>query len=426
MKQNQAHNVAWLYKMHELYYNGIPDKYDNLGNKIKGVEPDPNKAIEYLQKACALGQNPLMWLKLASIYQNGMYKLEPQLQTAAQYYRQIMQNFPYRDIYLEASEQLDNVQQESNNIATYRWLNLKYTPKKNAHHDKIAKMLRTQGQGGGAAVRPVVGEVVAARDLFRTNNTNTVLLGQDFGDLVRQDPNNAVILDPNDRRRNDAHNTHNSQVVSTVANSLKKLKGATTLTMTPAGTVRALRSYIGSKPNCDKKEDAFKSLDSIERNIIPVSSVNMKEIDALNIVWNRINEDHNDNSDDLKEILYGQLADMQEHGKSVCATGRLERVVDTLSTFDNNVAIKPTYVINDEMMLKASQIHEDMLKAYEKEHGEARLKLMEEGRAPDQMEYENKIKKSITDGLQKDYVDSGILTQEKFQAQVDKWIDDVV
>src|SRR5207253_1333594 len=29
----------------DLYYNGIPDKYDNNGFKIKGVPPDPDLAL---------------------------------------------------------------------------------------------------------------------------------------------------------------------------------------------------------------------------------------------------------------------------------------------------------------------------------------------------------------------------------------------
>lgn len=40
------------------------------------------------------------------------------------------------------------------------------------------------------------------------------------------------------------------------------------------------------------------------------------------------------------------MADMMEHGKVCCVTGRLTRILDALNVIDDAVVIKPTYAIN--------------------------------------------------------------------------------
>jgi hypothetical protein len=400
---------ADYYKLHELFYNGIPDKYDLQGNKIKGVAPDPKKAIYYLELICEKG-NPDMWFKLASIYQNGMYNFDPNLQQARSFYQDIMNRFPQ---HLEqAQDALTDVITEINNIQTYGWLNLDYKPKKNTHHDKIKAMLArvgARGQGGG--INSLIGGVaIKAADLFRATPAATVNAG------------NAVNVDVNAVGHNDNHNTHNSQVVGTVAHSLNKLKKGTTITSCLSDSLKQIRNFLGGKPSCDRRQDAHKSLDSIERNIIPITSINMKESEALNILWNRINDEtHTDNQSDIKDIFYGQLADMQEHGKSVCATGRLSRMVDTLNTFDADVVIKPTYAIDQEMMEKAGKLREDLYKDLPQDQADK----LRAGTAQGQDAFDTKARETIVSTLTKDYVDTGIMTENAFTKTVEGWIDEI-
>ena len=431
---NNENEEQRLYELHELYYNGIPDKYDSNGNKIKGIKPDPHKAIKYLKDACRYG-NPNLWMKLASIYKNGMYNLDPDLDVAMEYYTYILNNYPqYQDIVLNAEEQLNNIEREKAEIYTYKWLNLPRPKRVNAHHEKIKKQWnntttpfqRTQQNNNN----------IEPHNLFRADNNDTFFLIDEnelalnqalFNDLdtIRNGNEHVIITNPDDRRYNDMHNTHNSQVVSTIARSLKKMKDTTTINTNGAECLKQIRSYIETLPDCDKKRDAFKSLNSIEKNFIPVSSVDMKEIDVLNLVWNRINNSpqHGRHRDELKNILYNQLADMQEHGKSVCSTGRLTRIVDTLNTFDKEVEIKPTYVINQEMMNKAAKIRSDLLDEYEKEHGKSQRQQIEIGTATNQQAFDQQLKDKILQTLKEDYVDTEIMTENKFDAEVGKWID---
>lgn len=394
------------YKAHLLYYNGIPDKYDNFGNKVKGVRPDPKKALEYLSRACELSTDPNLWLKLGSIYQNGMYNLDPDLQMARNLYIQMGQRFPGHAS--EIQDRINEVVTEINNINTYKWLNIKYTPKKNVHHEKIKALIKGTSRPGLFGTLLNGGATIVDR-IFRATG---------------QDQDQGQTTDVNAVGYNDRHNTHNSQVVGTVANSMKKIREGTEIKKSIPETVREIRDYIKQKPDCDRRNDALKSLDSIERNIIPITSVDMKESEALNVVWNRINsEHHKDHQEDIKDIFYQQLADMQEHGKSVCATGRLSRMVDTFSTFDKDVAIKPTYVINKEMMDKAGQIREQMYQEYD-EYVANKLRA---GTADPEMqdEFDKKVRTNIIETLTKDYVDTGIMTENAFVKNVEEWVDEI-
>jgi hypothetical protein len=256
-------------------------------------------------------------------------------------------------------------------------------------------------------------QVIATADFFRA------------GTGTRTGTND---IDPDAINANDAHNTHNSQVVATVGLSLQKLQNALVhSTITPASTsLQEIRAYLNSLRNCDKKDDALKTLDTIERNIIPVSSINMTESEALNLVWNRIASDkHKENRNNIKEILYERLADAQEHGKSVCATGRLERIVDSLNTFDEAISIKPTYAIVQEMMDKAGKVRSEFFQNYENTNGPEARKQVELGTAVDQNVADQNMKDAIVQTLRRDYVDTNIMTDNKFQTEINKWIDTI-
>jgi hypothetical protein len=399
-------SIEDYYTLYELYYNGIPDKYDLKGNKIRGIAPDAHKAIHCLRTICEHGY-PNMWFKLASIYQNGMYNFEPNLEQARVLYQELMNRFPaYID---QAQDAMTDVITEINNISTYSWLNLKYTPRKNTHHDKIKAML-ARHIGTKASSGPIGywnHTPIKAIDLFRAPASVTITAGA---------------TDINAINHNDNHNTHNSQVVGTVAHSLNRLKKDTTIVSTVSDTLKQIRDFLSGKPQCDRTQDAYKSLDSIERNIIPITSIDMKESDALNIIWNRINDEkHKDNQKDIKDIFYTQLADMQEHGKSVCATGRLSRMVDTLNTFDETVVIKPTYAINQEMMEKAGKIREDLYQELPKQQADQ----LRAGTAPGQDDFDMRAREKIISALTKDYVDTGIITENAFTKTVEGWIDEI-
>jgi len=405
---------GYFYKLHELYYNGVPDKYGLDGNKIKGVEPDAKKSLFYLRKAIACRNDPKLWFVMGSIFQNGMYNMDPDLDAASQIYSYIYNRYAGTEEAGTAWDEYQNTMHEMQTRKTYGLLNLKYTPKKNEHHEKIKKLFNKTAAGNPLTFTAPHTTRVNGGNFFRAAPGNA---GADEG---------AVVLAIDDHRRNDMHNTHNSQVVSTVANSVNKLKEITSMNIPLAQTVQDIRNLIMGKASCDRRDDALKSLESIERNILPISSVNMKETDVLNIIWNRINsQEHENSKNDIKDIFYNQLSDMQEHGKSVCPTGRLERLVDTLNTFDKAVAIKPTYIINQEMMNKAEAIRDQLYNKVKDEKGESMVTQYQNGTAADQDQFDQQLKDKIVNELDTDYVKTGIVTENKFKTLTEKWIDEI-
>lgn len=430
-QNNQNMKKKYIYrKLHDLYYNGVPEKYDLRGNKIKGIKPDPTKAINYLTLAHQYGDNEA-FLKLAQIHHNGMYNFEPNLSKAEQYYKEAINNSSDRDQLLNAQEGLHKLIEERKEASVYNWLNIKNKKKKNEHHIKCENIWNprqpqtqtinslftntfTQQTQTTRPRRPTL-------NLFKANNRR---YRHPTGVRTErmEDPVAIIVTRDATPNYNDAHNTHNSQVLSTIKNSLNKLKKSTKIITPLPNTLRDIRSYINSLPRSDKRTDALNSLDSIEKSTSPLTFCKMKEVDALNLVWNRIHNDkHNSNRSDLKDTLFNELAEMQEHGKTVCSTGKFTRIVDTLNVVDDEVAIKPTYAINQEMMNKSANIRKDMLSKY----SESQQKELDMGTSNMQEQFESDLKNKIRADLKKDYVDSKILTEKKFNNELNKWIDHI-
>ena len=152
----------------------------------------------------------------------------------------------------------------------------------------------------------------------------------------------------------------------------------------------------------------------------------MSEKDALNLVWNRIHSElHKGNQDDLKRNLFNELADMQEHGITVCSTGKFNRIIDTLNMADPVVSITHSKAIRPEMMTRSSKIREDALHVFETNHNKAERDLIEMGTAEESVQntFDDNLKTTIKDTLKKEYVDSKIMSQSKFNKELEEWID---
>lgn len=420
LEQNsQNMKKKYIYrKLHDLYYNGVPDKYDLRGNKIKGIKPDSTKAINYLTLAYQYGDNEAL-LKLAQIHHNGMYNFEPRLEKAEQYYKEAINNLNSKDKIIDAEEGLKNVIEERKRLSVYNWLNIKNNKKrKNDHHIKCENIWN-----------PPQTQTETINTIFTNTGRSELLLNNrryrhPTGVRSERVENPVLLIQTQDAipNYNDAHNTHNSQVLSTIKNSLDKLKRSTKIIKDTPNSLREIRSYINSLPQSDKKQDALNSLDSIEKSTSPLTFCKMKEVDALNLVWNRIyNDKHKSNRSDLKNTLFNELAEMQEHGKTVCSTGKFTRIVDTLNVVDDEVSIKPTYAINQEMMNKSANIRKELLSKYSEEE----RKQLDMGTSNIQEQFESELKNKIRSDLKKDYVDSNILTENKFNNEINKWIDHI-
>jgi hypothetical protein len=196
-----------------------------------------------------------------------------------------------------------------------------------------------------------------------------------------------IIQNVNRSPRSDSQNVHDSSVVKSVKAALNKL-GPSALSME--------QTLVNVRVALADNEDALKGLDLIETNTIPVSSLEMREVDVLRKVWARIEtESDAEKKENMRDMLVGRIA---ECGKEAsCASGRVARVVDSLATFDEAVNLRPLWALRQEMMAKASVLQS------------------EESDVP--------LEKRLHDHFTTDYVETGLMTAEVMQAELESWGD---
>ncbi len=420
---DRAHRLAYHTMLYDLYYVGIPDRYDNNGNKIKGVEPNAQQVVKHLKKIITYSpvlQKGEARLKLAKLYHLGMHKFAPQLHVAKRMYTSMMVGGGLTDeVYAQTEELLKQINKDiyEDHVNQYR---LRRTHGARVHPPETEARTLNKDRRKNFANSPVwenlPGNVRNNRDPVQVVEIPRRL------EIVTLP---AIPLPPvqtGNGRNDDPQNTHDSQVLSTTITSINNLKKNTKMRKSLPTSLNEIRRFLNNLPETDKRADALKSLNRIERNTSRFAFADMKEVDVLNLVWNRIHSDvHSDNLKAVKESLFNQLADMQEHGVTVCATGRFTRLVDTLNVIDNEVTIKPSYVINQEMMNKSAKIRDAMLNTY----SEGDRKELEKGTSCKQEQFDQNLKDTIVETLKEDYVKTKILSQEKFDQQINQWIDDI-
>ena len=148
--------------------------------------------------------------------------------------------------------------------------------------------------------------------------------------------------------RSDSQNVHDSGIVRSIAVSLSKLPEPH-LSMTDAlGAARRI---------CANRSDAIRVIDAMERNTTPLTSLGITEAEVLRKVVSRIeradSEEKRQNMADMLAIELQACAD-----GDTCTSGRVARVVDSLSALDDGVVLKPSWVIRQEMMSTASTMGE--------------------------------------------------------------------
>lgn len=408
-----GHQVSKLLELGDLYTNGIPDKYDMYGRKLTGVPPFPDRAIDAFTAAANMGSIQALF-KLAKIYHYGLGEMDPDITTANNYYNQVLSSSNYT-LRLLAQEKLDEIETEQRPATSvtswFKYSTSKFMNGISRLNDPLSKFLD-----------PLGGSKVDITTIFRvppnTNNQITINAQAPAQQGGQAADNTTGIA-------NDMHNVHDHSVIATIKKSYENLAKDTKITTPKNKCCRELRNFVGGFLKNDKKTDALIALDAVERSFLPHTGIDATESDVLALVWNRMNGKFASDAEaqqTIKENLANGLCEMIEHGKVCCVTGRLSRILDSLNIIDEAVQIKPTFAINQEMMDKAAKISQDMI-----------------DNAPDDVKNDynnakdtsavtaltNDIRKKIRTELSRDYVDSGILTKEGFDAQINKWIDSI-
>lgn len=432
-QRNHLNNISKKLETYKklgfLYRDGVPDKYDLSGKKIKGVPPNAEKAIAFFRKAHEFGYL-YGQLKIAKIYQHGMHNFEPQLEKALELYKEIVKTTPSPLIKKKALANFRELEDNMRDKSVHQWLNLDW---KNPHANKKYQFKQpTYFQGG------VQQNMVRTQPTANTNPVNVEALFRASRRLINQARGNEVQRggdrerDPADiadednapaQTRNDMHNVHDSGVLGTIRKSIQNLQENCEITKSVPQSVKEVRGWINGFPDNDKKQDALQALDAIERSYIPLSSTNIREVDALNLVWNRIHSPINkDNQSTLKDNLFDELCECIEHSKPVCSTGRFTRMLDTLNVIDPQVTIKPMYAIREEMMQKCGNIRDKIVQSLPEQERPLLDSLTENST---QIDFEKRFKSAIKNEFKNDYVDSNIMTEQQLENELNGWIDSI-
>jgi hypothetical protein len=375
-------------EMYMLYHDGIEDKYDRNGQKIKGVHPNPTQALYHIQKAIDLGYTKGHIL-VGKLYQFGIHNFPIDLEKAKECYKHIVDNqLEYADNAVYNLQLIANQESSKKDNYIMKWLNIPIghrivTPKHVIEEEKI-------------------------------KNDSIKIVREEHSDDPDQ-PQERVLK--NDIVT-DTQNVHDHTLIKTVNESILKLKKGTELTVPMEDTLKDLRTHIESKTTNDKKTDALKTLDTIERNHQELIAFKMKEVDLLHLLWNRIVNNHKDKPD-LKDNVYDQLADSVEHDNVVCSTGRFTRLLDSLNVVDDNVHIKSRALINRELMDKSSMIRAEMR---EKCTPSEQKDLDSPNDTPFSFEFTERMKNRIRKDFYMDYVKTNVLTQDELDTELNVWI----
>jgi hypothetical protein len=159
--------------------------------------------------------------------------------------------------------------------------------------------------------------------------------------------------------QNDKHNVHDSSINASLKQSYQALKTSVypiAETKSLSEVMKEIRDLCESNSKPETSENALKALDTIEKSVTPVSSLNdEKEANVLCTVYHRFKQQNHDTT-----LLVEKLAECIEKGTTVCTTGRVARVIDSLNVIDPLVSLKPRWAVRQEINQIASKLREEI------------------------------------------------------------------
>lgn len=401
-----------------LFQAGIPDRWTSNGDLIRGHAPDAATSIAAYDELMNRGEVDIL-PDFSALLEHGVAGQEDLVDRRKAFELNRMRldflNDPYeRYGVLESVERLSDLPWQIREAQT-----LKPEIMNDIAFAAIERVAKN------AARRPPIGTVLgtAAIDfptrVARARRHETQPVAANAG------------LDG--RQRDDLQNSHDSGVVRTVNVSVKNLQNILgpedRRQYDTVASLRQVRDSINdSAVSDDKKNSAIQALDTIERNNELLTGAGIHEVDLINLVWNRVHhEDNTTNQQALRENLIDELSGCVEHGASVCASGRFNRIIGSLNGADEKVDIKPEWATKQELINKAGVLYKEHIQKLAEEE---RIALEAIDPTEPQQQMASRLAVDIKDNIRNDfkqaYVDSGVMSQEKLDVELSKWIDDVI
>jgi hypothetical protein len=424
-EEENSTSINKIINMAHIYHHGKPDTYINNGNfKINGLKPQPIKAIKCYMFLIENGYYQYI-LDLASIYHYGCYQFLPQIDNAIKIYEKIIElNYPLLNTI--AQQKLNELYNNPPiiNDSDYYYKQQSHSQEKEKQSSSISSQTSTI-----LFQPPHKQEGNIIYDIFNYDFLNPEIINNNIEQLEEINNNNRQNINHILLNRPNSQNIHDSGIVNSIKSSINKIKQNTPIKINKEESFNQIKNIIQNyNIGNTKKIDAIKALDHINNINGYVSSINMNEKDVLNLIWNRINNtDDNNNKNIIIENLINELSECIENNSTVCTQGRISRLVDSLNLIDKDVIIKDDITYRRELLNKASKIRNDI---YEKLNDNEKIivdKINPEKNENEFVEkYENDLKNNIYQQLKNEYVDNGLMEENKFKNEINKWINDII
>ncbi len=403
-----------------ILHDGVADRYTSYGQIIQGIAADPNAARQVYEELLKRGDTSIAesYARLLEFGIAGRDDIKDP-QKAMRMYK--IHYDTLSDPY-ERYEALDALERLAGNAFFVSALKTQafneIAESNRVNFNNLTAKINANQNGAKATANPYS---------IRTTNEDIWMLPPDAFRAPDIKYDAATTILP--AIRADAHNSHDSGVTRTVKASVDRLRNVVKdpEISTPVA-VRQIRDMIkDSSASDDRRRNAIMALDTIERNNQFMTVADSTEVDLLSLVWNRVHQpDNADNQQALRDNLVDELSECIEHNKPTCATGRFNRIIGTLNGVDEIVDIKPTWAISREMIDKAGVIYKNKVESLNDREQKA-LESIDPSDEQRQIAEEKMggIKDDIRADFKKNYVDTGIMTDEKLDVEMSKWIDHI-
>ena len=405
-------NNGEILKLARLYHHGS-----------KNDKPNAKEAIKYYKEAIRRGYFGEI-ANLAKIFQYGIYGFPPNAKIAKKLHN-ILRNSEDNRLKIDAEEEINFGEEndaifEQNNNAIF-WQN----------DDDIFRQ-NNEYYGNDITVQE---QYDLINDIFEYDfdeiynfpvpNDTDVFFNFDYiiPEEIMIEENNEIMNGGNLRNnipailnnRNDSQNVHDSGVVNSLKETIKKLKENTPNEISKEEAMVQIRNYT-------KNLKAQKTMDGIERNTVPVYDTDLTLSDALTMVWNRIHTYSPENQEIAKDNLINELVESIENDRAVCTAGKFTRIFDALNVIDNDVKIINNDTIKNEIFSKAAKIRENVYNSLSENDREIVDKLDVNDLEKDVIDkYEKNVVDNIRNELHNNYANSKIVTKEYLDKELDKW-----
>lgn len=414
-----------------LIYNVF--KYLNTEDNLEKArfyhrQSDGKNALIYYHK-CIYDNNYFVLIDIAKIYNYGLNNIDKNIYLANKYYLSFL-NFNKKFSTIESRKyetyvrnKLDQIKIENDKHIKLEDKNKKINNEINSFNDINEYLTRNilenfdnktlfkNQQITQRIMQPInqninmVGNILPIPPVIR--NVNAVVNA--FVNAPANPVN--VILPPiyNDDNY-DVQNVHDTYINKTVRKSIENIKKDTIIKYDFNEVERIFNDEILKlNLNKNKSNNIKMTLERIktDNNRSVYNNITLNELFTL--IGNRIlNSDDEDYRNTGINNIALELNECVEYGRVVCNTGIFNRLLNSLNFLDDKVNVKSTNTLNDEMMNKCSRIRQIMIDNDINENDN---------------NFDDMLKQRIRYELEKDYVDSNIITQEELDNIVNVWID---